>query len=492
MKTIFNALILTLIFYVSVQAQERPNILLFTIDDLNNDLGAYGHYIVKSPNIDKLAQKGVLFDKAYNQAPICTPSRSSFMTGLYPDQTGIIAHGSHTRMTPHFRDNIPNVTTLPQMFKNQGYFSGRVGKIYHQGVPGQIGTAGADDPASWDETSNPIGIDKLDETGIKSYNQNALDNLSYGGVLSWQSVISADTDHTDGKIASEAIDMIKRNHPGKTGKPFFMGVGFYRPHTPFVAPKRYYDLYDLDSIKPYIMPKNDRDDIPGIALTDRPEQRKLTIEQRKNIIQGYYASISFMDAQVGRVIDSLEEMDLADNTIIVFISDHGYQLGQHDLWQKGDLFEGSARVPMIIYAPKKASGVATSPVELVDIYPTLAKLSGLTPPEYLPGKDLSSMLDDPMVAVRDNAYSNTLSRVKGESGQYAYRKIRGHSIRTQRYRYTEYGDGIMGAELYDYQNDPEELKNLADQTSLEAIRINLKWKLDDRIKEATTRIREIE
>ena len=173
--------------------------------------------------------------------------------------------------------------------------------MYHQGVPNQIGTAGPDDPASWDETSNPIGTDKLDESGIQSFNKKSLERRSFGGTLSWEAK-GKDEDHTDYKVASEAIAMIKKNHPAKTGKPFFMGVGFYRPHTPYVAPKKYFDMYPLKDVKPYMMPADDRKDIPRIALPDRDGQLGLTTEQRKIIIRAYYASISYMDAQVGRSV----------------------------------------------------------------------------------------------------------------------------------------------------------------------------------------------
>ena len=492
-KLIKASLVLAGLSFAS-QAEDKPNILFITIDDLNNDLGAYGHNLVKSPNIDKLAAKGVRFDKAYSQAPLCTPSRSSFMTGLYPDQTGIIAHGSHTQTNPHFRTHIPGVTTLPQFFRKNGYFSGRIGKIYHQGVPNQIGTSGPDDPASWDEVVNPIGVDRLDESGIQSYNKGALERRSFGGTLSWRSVKGPDSDHTDSKIASEAIAMLKRHHPAKTGKPFFLGVGFYRPHTPYVAPEKYFDMYPLDRIKPYKMPANDRNDIPEVALHNLDGKLSLTTEQRKVIIQAYYASISFMDAQVGRVLNSLEELGLADNTIIVFVSDHGYELGQHGLWQKGSLFEGSTRIPMIIYAPNKMGNgkAASAPVEMVDIYPTLTSLTGLNGPDYLAGEDLTPMLDDTSVAVREGAYSAILNRYRGVDGRYSFTKIRGHSIRTNRYRYTEWGDGIVGVELYDHANDPEELTNLADKVPLESVRIKLKWLLVDRVKAASKRVREIE
>jgi len=473
---------------------DRPNILFITVDDLNNDLGTYGHPLVRSPHIDALAQAGVRFDRAYNQAPLCTPSRSSFMTGLYPDQTGIVAHGSHTRLTPHFRDHIPGVTTLPQLFRDNGYFTGRVGKIYHQGVPAQIGTPGGDDPASWDVTVNPSGIDREVEDRIKAFNETARENRNFGGTLSWLAVDSTDDEHTDGIIATETIKMMRDHHPDKTGVPFFLGVGFYRPHTPYVAPTHYFDWYPLEDIDPFIAPADDRDDIPPIAYSVRDDEKDLTLDQRREVIQAYYASISLMDAQVGRVIAALEEMGLADDTIVVFLSDHGYHLGSHDQWQKQSLFEEAARVPLIIAMPGQSANGRPAPglVELVDIYPTLAALAGLTGPDYLQGVNLAPMLKDPDERVRDSAYSSLLSVFRGENDEFAYTKIRGHSVRTERYRYTEWADGMFGAELYDYENDPNELTNLAARAPHESVRVRLKWMLDDRVAQASKRVRSIE
>lgn len=490
-------LTVTIAVSIPISASERPpNVLFINVDDMNNDIGAYGHDLVHSPNLDALAEKGVLFDRAYSQSPMCTPSRSSYMTGLYPDQTGVIAHGSHTRLTAHFRDHIPNVTTLPQLFKENGYFSARVGKIYHQGVPNQIGTPGGDDVQSWNLTVNPKGIDIDDAVvaKINTFNARAKQRHSYGGTLSYLSLESEDEEHTDGKVATEAINIISNYHPEKTGRPLFLGVGFYRPHTPFVAPDKYFELYPLDKIQPYEMPTKDRNDIPVIALADRADQLGLTIEQRKEIIQGYYAAISYVDAQIGRVLKALDTHGIADNTIVVFLSDHGYELGQHGLWQKGSLFEGSTRSPLIIYAPKaKANGeVVKAPVELVDVYPTVASLAGLAAPHYLAGKDLTPSLNDSSLAVRSAAYSAILNRAKGPNNEFAYTKIRGHSIRTDRYRYTEWGNGMFGAELYDHMNDPEELTNLADKVHLEGTRIKLKWMLDEAINKAQQRISSIE
>lgn len=474
----------------------QPNVLFITVDDLNTDLGAYGHPLVKTPNIDRLAKQGVLFKQAYSQVPKCTPSRSSFMTGLYPEQTGIVAHGSHTRTTAHFRDHIPNVVTLPQMFKQQGYTTARVGKIYHQGVPNQIGTSGADDALSWDITRNPTGVDNRPDVidRVETFNQKAFAKKAYGGTLSFLSLDSADKDHTDGKVATETIQLLQQLEPQKTGKPFFLATGFYRPHTPFVAPKQYFDLYPLERIKPYKMPKNDRFDIPTIALPDRADQRSLKPQQRKRIIQAYYAAISFVDAQIGRVLDALSQQELAGNTIVVLLSDHGYELGQHDLWQKGSLFEGSAKAPLIIHAPMVSGNgsVITSPVELLDIYPTLAGLTKLSPPEYLAGVDLTPSLQNPDNIVKDFAFTMIRNRYRGPNNEFAFKLIHGKSIKTTRYRYTEWGEGLYGAELYDHQNDPEELKNLAHNPNFESSRMTLKRLLDDVSSKASQRVHSIE
>jgi iduronate 2-sulfatase len=428
------------------EKKAKPNILFIVSDDLNNDLGCYGHPLVKSPHIDALAKKGIRFDRAYCQYPVCNPSRASFMTSLYPTQTGVLNNAVN------FRKNHPDVVTLAQLFMRAGYFSARVGKIYHYGVPLQIGTNGLDDAKSWNKVVNPIGIDRTELDKVHT-----LQKGQYGGTLSWLKIDSKDTDHTDGKAANEAIKLLEVLHPKKTNQPFFLAVGFYRPHTPFVAPSKYFDMYPLDKIHPVLEKPGDRDDIPPAALADRPKQRELTIEQRKEIIQAYYASISYMDAQVGRIMEALDKLGLRDNTIVVFVSDHGYHLGAHGLWQKGDLFESSCRVPLIICEPANPNnGKSTNAItEMLDIYPTLAELAGLGRPDHVKGDSLVPVLRDPSHKGKASALTVANSRGKGE-------KTLGYSIRTERYRYTEWGkDGKLGVELYDYQNDPEEYTNLA-------------------------------
>ena len=466
-------------------ANDRPNVLFITIDDLNADLGTYGHPIVQSPYIDELARSGLRFDRAYIQAPQCTPSRSSFLTGLYPEQTGVVGHG------PHFRDLIPNVTTLPQLYRENGYFSARVGKIFHYGVPSQIGTDGLDDPQSWDLVVNPIGIDKEVEDEMHSIDP---ETTNVGGTLSWLKVDSRDEEHTDGMVTQEAIKLLQEHHPDKTGKPFFLGVGYFRPHVPFIAPTKYFDLYPLETIEPFQNPADNRDDIPRAALADRTNQLTLSDDQQRELIQAYYASISFIDAQVGELLQELKRLNLDQDTIVLLMSDHGYHLGQHGLWQKSDLFEGGVRTPLIISVPGSDSqGQGTdSLVEFVDIYPTLVELSGLPHPDYLSGVSLVPILEQPETKLRDSAFTQapTFDR---EHPDLQYRNIMGYSIRTDRYRYTQWGpEGIFGEELYDYEEDPLEFTNRAESRAHEALRFQLQRRLQQRKIETSQPVPELE
>ncbi|MEZ6065713.1 MAG: sulfatase-like hydrolase/transferase [Planctomycetaceae bacterium] len=246
----------------STESAGQPlNVLMIVSDDLNCDLGCYGHNMVQSPNIDRLAQRGVRFSRAYCQYPVCNPSRSSFMTSLYPEQTGVLSNAGN------FRKRHPDVVTLPQLFQQRGYWAGRVGKIYHYGVPLQIGTDGEDDKASWDEVVNPRGMDREVHDQIHT-----LQPDQFGGTLSWLDLDTTDDQQTDGVGAIAAARLLKEHHPEQTGKPFFLAVGFYRPHTPYVAPSHYFDLYNRELIEPTLEQPWDRNDIPPAALADRPKQ----------------------------------------------------------------------------------------------------------------------------------------------------------------------------------------------------------------------------
>lgn len=435
-------------------AHARPNVLFITIDDLNTDLGSYGHPLVKSPHIDRLARSGVRFNAAYAQYPICSPSRASFLTGLYPEQTGVVTNGVD------FREIIPDVVTLPQYFRQNAYSTARVGKIYHYNVPGHIGTDGQDDPKSWDKVLNPRGIDV--DYGDRVH---GIGPGKIGAKLTWLTVDDPAEKHTDSLVTDGAIRLMEEMHPERTGKPFFLAVGYFRPHTPFITPRRFTNLYPLDRIKAPPSFQKDREDIPLAALSDRTGQLSMPADTMKEIIQAYYASITFVDEQVGRLLSALKKRGLGKNTIIVLLSDHGFHLGAHGLWLKGDLFEGSVRAPLIVAAPERNGngGVAEAPVEFTDLYPTLTDLAGLETPKHVRGRSLLPVLENPRASVRSSAFSMAASRAGKTRSEYRNRSIWGYSVRTERFRYTEWGDGSFGVELYDYKTDPQELTNFAEK-----------------------------
>lgn len=427
--------------------KQKLNVLLIVSDDLNNTLGCYGDPMVKSPNVDRLAARGVRFDHAYCQFPLCNPSRASFLTGRRPDHTRVYENATH------FREVDSAIVTLPQHFRNHGYFVARVGKLYHYGVPKQIGTDGLDDPPSWQQVINPRGRDRDDEDKIFS-----LVPGQFGGTLSWLSADGTDEEQTDAIGAAAAVKLLEEHQD----EPFFLAVGFYRPHTPYVAPHRYFDMYPTAKIDLPVNTDEDRADVPPVALTIKPEQAAMSDQQRREAIQAYHAATTFMDAQVGKVLDAVDRLGLADNTVIVFMADHGYLLGEHGMWQKMSLFEQSARVPLVIAAPgAKARGASsTALAELVDLYPTLADLCGLPAPQKVDGRSLRAQLDDPQVPARKAALTQ-VTRGRPRKARREQEPIMGYSIRTNRHRYTEWDDGHAGIELYDHETDAAEDTNLA-------------------------------
>jgi uncharacterized sulfatase len=423
--------------------QDRPNVLLIVGDDLNNALGCYKHPVVRSPHVDRLARRAVRFDRAYCQYPLCNPSRTSLLTGLRPAATGILDQ------ITHFRSKLPDTVTLPQLFKQNGYFTARVGKVFHAAVPNEIGADGFDDPHAWHSAINPRGRDKDEEVKIT----NLTPQLRPGSALCWLEADGTDEEQTDGKVATEAIRLLEANRD----KPFFLGVGFYRPHMPWIAPKRYFDLYRGKRLESARAPANDRDDIPPAALSPRadpasvgPANFGLSEADVRRSVLAYYASVTFMDAQVGRLLDALDHLRLTARTVVVFLGDHGFHLGEHGLWAKRTLFEESARAPLIIAAPGVKPGVVTRVIEFVDLYPTLADLAGLTAPANLAGQSLTPLLRNPSRAWTGAAYTEAPRLM-----------FPGYSVRTQRWRYTEWDYGSAGVELYDHDADPRELRNLA-------------------------------
>jgi uncharacterized sulfatase len=325
-------------------------------DDLNDDMGAFGHPIVQTPNIDRLAAQGVRFDRAFTQYALCNPSRASLMTGLRPDTIKVYD------LTTHFRAAVPDVVTLPQMFQKAGYFAARVGKIYHYGNPGDIGTSGLDDPPSWNRFINPRGIDKDEESKLAF----AGPSRALGSSLAYYASPAPDEQHTDGQVASETIKLLEENR----NRPFFIAAGFYRPHCPYISPKKYFDLYpSLDRIPVA--------EYSELLLAQSPTAARgiswnVPEQEQREAVRAYYAAISFMDAQVGRILGALDRLNLRQNTIIVFLSDHGYHLGDHGgLWMKQTI-ERATRTPMMMAgAGVTAKGqLSHRVVELVDIYPT--------------------------------------------------------------------------------------------------------------------------
>lgn len=423
---------------------DKWNVLFIAVDDLNTRLSCYGHEHIQSPHIDALAGRGMAFERAYCQYPSCGPSRASLLTGLRPDATGIL--NNQTRI----RSQLPEVVTLPQRFRQQGYFTARTGKIFHQGVPIHIGMDGLDDPLAWDFASNPRGRDRDDEPQLVNYTPDLLlqDRMSY------LAAEGTDLEQTDGMVATEAIRLLTAHRD----EPFFIAAGFYRPHIPYIAPKSYFDRYDLSQTLLPTLPPGYQATVPAAALASTRVWPNFgtTPRQARECILAYDACVSFVDAQVGRVLEALQRLGLADKTIVVLWGDHGYHLGEHGLWRKNSLYEESARAPLIIAAPGVASAThqCDRVVEFVDIYPTVLELAGLPPSEHLHGKSLVPLLHDPSLDWKHPAFTQ-VQFGKNENA------VPGHSIRTQRWRYTEWNSGENGVELYDHQTDPQELNNLA-------------------------------
>ena len=414
-------------------AHVKTNVLFIAVDDLNHSLGCCGHPIVISPNIDRLASRGVRFERAYCQFPVCNPSRTSLLTGLRPDTTGVLNN------TTAFRSRLPDVTTLPQLFRNHGYFTARVGKIFH-------GRPDTDDPKAWDVTSDPKGT----RLGQKGKGRNLT-----GGRVRWCRWLAAegdDEDQPDGLVAAEAIRLLEQ----RGQNPFFLAVGFHKPHDPFVAPKRYFDLYPLERLEPPHDPADRSAELPqAIGSSWKVDFDRFTDRERREFMRAYYAGISFMDAQLGKIMAALDRLRLWHKTTVVFFGDHGYHLGEHGWWNKNTLFELSARAPLIVVTPEMNSRGAdcSGIVEFVDIYPTLADLHSLPMPDNLAGVSFKPLLSDP-----------TLPGKKAAFTQVQRGRIAGRSVRTERWRYTEWDEGRQGVELYDHKNDPGEYNNLANNS----------------------------
>ena len=459
--------ILFLFVHILFSQQKKPNILFIIADDLTaTAVSSYENKISKTPNIDKLAGEGIRYTKAYCQYPVCGPSRASFMSGYYPNATTTFGYVSG-------RKNIgPDRQTWSQLFKDNGYYTARVSKIYHMGVPIDIetGSNGEDDEASWTERFNSQGPEwkAIGQAELVQGNPDGKIERKGGNVMTIVKAEGDDLVHSDGKTAQKAIELIKKHK----NEPFFLAVGFVRPHVPFVAPKKYFKPYPFENIS---MPKKiegDWDDIPkrGINYVTSVNGQ-MSLEQEKKAVAAYYAAVSYMDKQVGKILDALKEEGLEDNTIIIFTSDHGFHLGEHRFWMKVSLHEESVRVPMIIKVPGKKAAVCNSFVELIDLYPTISELAGLETSKYIQGKSIVKTLDHPDFKVRDMAFS--VSQV-GKS----------FLLRTEKWAYIQYDeDAGSGIELYDMEKDPQQFTNLALSSEYLNLVNSFKKKLKEKLKE---------
>lgn len=448
----------------------KPNVLFIIADDLTaTSVSSYENKAANTPHIDRLAAEGTKYTRAYTQYPVCGPSRASLMFGYYPNATTTYGYVSG-------RKNVgPSRKSLSQLFKDNGYYTARVSKIYHMGVPIDIetGSNGKDDEASWTERFNSQGPEWTaeGEAELVQNNPYGLKPRKGGNVMTIVKADGGDLVHSDGKTAVKAIELLKQNKK----KPFFLAVGLVRPHVPFVAPKEYFEPYPHQQVVLPPKVENDWDDIPARGINYVTSVNgEMSEEQEKKAIAAYYASVSYMDAQVGKILNTLKEEGLEDNTIVVFTSDHGFHLGEHRFWMKVSLHEESVRVPMIIKVPGKAPAVCNSFAELLDLYPTLAELAGLKASDALQGKSLVSTLNNPTAKVRDYAFSVTQG---GKS----------FLIRNHKWAYIQYDeDAGAGMELFDMEHDAKQYNNLAYNPHYAQVVETMKRTLQEKLKEVRT------
>lgn len=419
---------------------DRLNVLLIVIDDLRPELHNYDVEAVESPNIDALAERGVRFNNAYCQYPVCNPSRSSFLTGKRPDELGIYTNNEPLRRVH------PDLVTLPQAFRDAGYYTVGLGKLFHQGLDENGKKTLFRDDVSFEHSYRALG--RSPKIGNQGEGRFAGD-----GSIPWCRWLAAeggDSAQPDGMLAEEALRVLQEPRD----KPFFISVGFHKPHDPFVAPREYFEPYRVSDVE---LPKAPRDRTPlsRYALPRSYDFSIFTNRDRREIKRAYHACVSFVDAQVGKLMRCLDQQNLWDNTVVIVMGDHGYHLGEHGWWNKVTIFELGARTPLIVWAPGTDGMGSESDhiVELLDLYPTLIDLCGIAPPHRLSGKSLRANLDRTDDAgLRKPAFT-----------QVTRGGVRmGYSVRTDRYRFTQWGrGGEGGTELYEHPDDPNEYKNLS-------------------------------
>ena len=460
---------------------QPPNVLLIIVDDLRPQLGAYGFDIMQTPNIDRLAEEGLLFRRAYAQWPVCGPSRASLLSGLRPDTIGIYNNGRRLDSSD------AEIVSLPAYFRRNGYRTHSIGKVYH----GRNDDLGAWSEPPWDAAPNDdnwqgYGSPETHELRLRLWEEalaedpDALFHQFNAGAVERADL--PDSDYRDGKIAARAVEVLREN----AGQPFFAAVGFVKPHLPFAAPSRFWDLYDradlqptADSARPegtteipYIY--SELESYRGIASDD-----ELTEEQVLELIHGYFAAVSFVDAQVGKLLGELDRLDIRDNTIVALVGDHGFHLGEQGIWAKHSLFELSSHTPLVVSVPgqETAGGATGALVELIDIYPSLVELAGLDPSPRLDGESFVPLIDDPDTPFKDAALSQYRHFME------PYREIMGYSIRTDRHRFSLWLDtaregAVFARELYELGVEGGESINLADDQAYRAVVQDLTNRID--------------
>lgn len=441
-KSILHAVVLAVAINSLVQADEptQTNILFIAIDDLRPELASYKADGIQTPHIDRLAGRGLQFNAAYCQYPVCNPSRSSFLTGKRPEELGILSN----RIA--LREKWPDLVTLPQHFRNNGYFTAGLGKLFHVGTDENGKETLFQDDPSFDHFYKAKGSEPA--IGRKGEGR----RLGDGKIrwANWRAAEGGDQAQADGMLAEEAVRLLEQKHD----KPFFISVGFHKPHDPFIAPKEYFDLYPLDKVKLNVEPE-DRTSLLRYALPDSYDRfRAFKDQDRREFKRAYHACTSYVDAQVGKLLDALDRKQLWDNTIVVLLGDHGYHLGEHGWWNKVTVFDIGARVPLVMWVPKREAmgGSAGAVVELLDLYPTLVELAGLQPPHDLQGTSLTPILNDATVEWNEPAYTQV---TRGQIGM-------GYSVRLGEWRLTLWGnDGQGGMELFNVAQDKEGFYNLA-------------------------------
>ena len=477
------------VFAVASLANAKPNVLLIVCDDLNTHVSTSGYPHIKTPHLDRLAKAGIIFNRAYCQYPVCGPSRASFLSGLYPESTGVLSNKVDIRETR------PGTTSLPQFMKENGYWTGGVGKIFHttRHEPGELGWH---EYHRFENDEFPFVTDALKKFEKKN------GSVDRGKTRRrWKETLQGlftqtrgqqqpgygpsglkDDQHRDGRNARKVVEWLDKKSYGD--KPFFITVGIHKPHVPFIAPQKYFDLYPRQKLQFELSPTNDWDDIPRLAMVKRFdgfgfELGKENYALRREYTQAYHACVSFLDAQIGLILDKVKAQNLWDDTIVIFTSDHGYHLGEHFMWGKVTLFEECARVPLVVRIPGVSPAGATSDglVETLDLFPTLAELCGLNAPAHLQGKSYANLIRKPDKTGRLSAYT-----VVSRGAQL------GRSIRTQRWRYAEWGEP-KAAELYDLKKDPREYTNLAKSPQHREIFGEMKTRLAKRENQAKSGLR---